>query len=70
MTTTPSLSEILASMDIPASRREISRPNVRWLMRNIQVRNSDHPDIDLAIRHLRDWSKAASRLVMQPKSQD
>tara|TARA_Y100001963_G_C6771463_1_gene445109 strand:- start:1829 stop:2056 length:228 start_codon:yes stop_codon:yes gene_type:complete len=39
---------ILKKMDIPWRRRELSRNNLRWLNRNIAVRNSEHPDFDTA----------------------
>jgi hypothetical protein len=48
------LTELLSTMDIPDMRRDITDiSNVRWLLRNIQVRNSDHKDIDevLAVLH-------------------
>lgn len=37
------LVEILATMDIPDMRRDVSKPeNVRWLIRNIGIRNSNN----------------------------
>ena len=31
-------------MDVPLSRRDTNHPeNVRWLMRNLSIRNSEHP---------------------------
>tara|TARA_B100000214_G_scaffold374388_1_gene356977 strand:- start:1469 stop:1645 length:177 start_codon:yes stop_codon:yes gene_type:complete len=31
-------------MDVPLSRRDTNNPeNVRWLMRNLSIRNSEHP---------------------------
>ena len=36
--------EILDTMNIPEERKDITRPfNVRWLGRNIQIDNKDHP---------------------------
>ncbi len=52
------LVEILADMDVPQLRMELSRRNIRWLLRNLRVRNSDHPDIDLAIATLKELAKA------------
>ena len=38
------LEVLLRQMDIPEFRRDVSKPdNVAWLLRNIQVRNSDNP---------------------------
>ena len=34
---------ILKTIDIPKRRRERSKNNLRWLNRNIAVRNSEHP---------------------------
>ena len=67
----PDLKIILESMDIPASRRDITVTNVSWLLRNIQVKNGRHPDIRLAMHHLRNFRRVASGLKSKPfKSQD
>jgi len=67
----PSLSDILHSMDIPASRRDITDANVSWLLRNLQVRNSEHPDIRLALHHLRNHRRVAAGGNPKPfKAQD
>ena len=42
------LGTILDMMDVPAMRKEINSPNVRWLMRNLGARNSGHPMFDTA----------------------
>lgn len=34
------------TMDIPEMRREPTVDNLRWLNRNIAVRNSKHPDFE------------------------
>lgn len=34
------------SMDIPEMRKELNLTNLRWLQRNISIRNSKHPDYD------------------------
>ncbi len=49
------LTELLWSMDVPATRIDVTkRENIAWLLRNIQVRNSQHKDIDevLAALHV------------------
>ena len=67
----PSLSEILATMDIPASRLDITRANVSWLLRNLQVRNGQHADIALAMHLLRNHRRVAAGMNPKPfKAQD
>ena len=40
------LERVLLEMDIPDMRRDLSRAsNIRWLLRNIRVRNGNHPRI-------------------------
>ena len=39
------LNDILSTMDIPETRRVINAKNLRWLLRNIRVRNGKHPRI-------------------------
>lgn len=44
------LSELLMGMDIPALRRDLTRPeNLAWLGRNLAVNNADHPRLTEAI---------------------
>jgi hypothetical protein len=44
------LNILLREMDVPAMRRDISKPeNVRWLLRNIRIRNLDNPSIGEAV---------------------
>jgi len=52
------LVEILADMDVPQLRMELSKRNIGWLLRNLRVRNNSHPDIDLAIATLKELRKA------------
>ena len=34
-------------MEVPLNRRDTSKPeNVRWLVRNLPIRNSKHPRFD------------------------
>jgi hypothetical protein len=41
-------------MDLPTSRRDISKPeNIRWMLRNIRMRNLDHPSIGEAVELLK-----------------
>ena len=41
-------------MDIPAMRRDTSKPeNLKWLIRNLAIRNSNHPDFKKVIEELK-----------------
>jgi len=40
-------------MDIPKNRRELSEPNVNWLLRNLAIRNSNHPKFKATIDNLK-----------------
>ena len=37
------LGTILAQMDVPEMRKDLTQPNLRWLSRNLAVRNEGHP---------------------------
>lgn len=46
-------------MDIPLMRRDVSVPhNVRWLIRNLPARNSQHPNFREALDSLRSLDPA------------
>lgn len=50
LVTRTELQVILLTMDIPESKYDVSKiENVRWLQRNIGIRNSKHKDINKAI---------------------
>ena len=57
MLTVSTLLPILPTMDVPIERMRLNRANIRWLLRNLRVRNNEHPDIDLAIQLLKDLNK-------------
>jgi len=42
------LATMLNMMDIPTSRKEPTQANLRWLTRNINVRNVDNPMVQPA----------------------
>ena len=45
---------MMIDMDIPDRRRDLaSRANIRWLLRNLPVRNGSHPNIAEVMRGLR-----------------
>ena len=44
------LAEMLEQMDVPAFRKNLARlANVRWLFRNLLIRNRNHPKVMQAI---------------------
>ena len=45
--------KLLCEMDIPDMRREINHRNLRWLMRNIRVRNGKHQRIKEVIEEIK-----------------
>jgi len=53
------LKTILGQMDVPAMRMQLRHTDMRWLGRNLQIRNGDHPMLETArglIRWmLRNW---------------
>lgn len=42
------LEEILTTMDIPENRREINFGNLSWMIRNLAIRNGNHPNFEEA----------------------
>jgi len=43
------LLQILETMDVPERRKLLNRANIGWLLRNLRVRNAEHPEIDEAL---------------------
>ena len=41
-------------MDIPKNRRQLSDENLRWLIRNLSIRNSNHPKFPEVKKNLLD----------------
>ena len=56
---TKELAEIFATMDIPESRKKITASNVRWLLRNLRVRNAQHTNINETIKALKEIARAS-----------
>jgi hypothetical protein len=56
------LVEILATMDVPVRRwahgAARKHANLRWLMRNLGIRNAGHPDLAEAQQLIRQHMKA------------
>jgi len=48
------LQTLLQQFDIPENRREMTPANLRWLGRNLQIRNGDNPMFETA-RGLVKW---------------
>jgi hypothetical protein len=49
----PTLPHLLSTMSIPSERRDLTRfANVQWLLRNLGVRNSEHPHFKPAMLRL------------------
>ena len=57
------LLEILATMEIPEMRME--RRDWKWMMRNISVRNGEHPDLKEAVQLLREAIQDDNRILMR-----
>ena len=47
------LLQILETMDVPERRKPLNRANIGWLLRNLRVRNAEHPEIDEALTIMR-----------------
>lgn len=44
------LTNLLRDMEIPAMRRDLSKKeNIHWMLRNLRIRNLEHPSIGEAI---------------------
>lgn len=46
------LGEILDGMDVPAMRKELTTPNLRWLQRNLFIRNKDKDSFPSAVHFI------------------
>ena len=53
------LPQLPEDMDVPSIRRDTrDHGNIRWLLRNLGVRNSDHPEFKTIIEALK-WEARA-----------
>lgn len=43
------LSSLLVNMEVPELRKTINEENIRWLRRNLGIKNSEHKDFDEAM---------------------
>lgn len=46
------LREILDKMDVPAMRKELNPHNLRWLARNLGIRNNRHEEFPSAVHFI------------------
>ena len=46
------LLEILDKMDVPVLRKEITPANLRWLQRNLGIRNQNHAEFPSAVHFI------------------
>lgn len=49
--------ETLLTMDVPRDRIKLSKGNVLWLLRNVQINNANHPMLEQVIRQLKELAK-------------
>ena len=56
------LLEILATMDIPKVR--LDRRDWKWMMRNISVNNREHPELNEAVKLLREAITDDNRIIL------
>ena len=57
------LLEILETMDVPQMR--LDRRDWKWMMRNISVNNSGHPDLKEVVQLLREAIEVDNRRLMR-----
>ena len=59
--TEQSLTVLLENMDVPNMRRDVTvASNLRWLQRNLAVRNSQHPNMSAVRVLIRDLLRASN----------
>jgi hypothetical protein len=52
--------QLLEDMDVPPARRSVEVQHLRWLSRNLGVRNGEHPHFAEAVALLRTLLREAS----------
>ena len=52
------LTQRLEDMDLPKLRKTLNSSNIHWLLRNISVRNDEHPRFKEAVALLRGMRKS------------
>ena len=43
------LAECISIMDVPVNRKPITEHNVLWMLRNLGIKNSNHPKFERAM---------------------
>lgn len=54
------LMELLLTMDLPRGRIPLTPSNVSWLLRNVQINNGSHPELERVVRLLKEFADDAS----------
>lgn len=49
------LIELLLTMDLPRGRIALSEANVFWLLRNVQINNGNHPELERVTSLLKEF---------------
>jgi len=57
------LLEILETMEIPEMR--MTRRDWKWMMRNINAKNSEHPDLKEAVQLLKEAIKVDNQRILR-----
>ena len=71
MNDTEKLQKLLGDLDLPEMRKDTSKPsNVRWLLRNIGVRNSRSNNLTETIRLLLLINKENTRKDRERRGED
>ena len=53
---------LLETMDVPETRRDVTNPaNVRWLLRNLAIRNSNNTALREVFRLLKDIGRRTKK---------
>ena len=51
------LMELLLTMDLPRDRIVLSEGDVLWLLRNVQINNANHPELERVVRLLKEFAQ-------------
>ena len=51
------LMELLLTMDLPRGRIPLTPSNVSWLLRNVQISNGTHPELERVVRLLKEFAQ-------------
>ena len=51
------LMELLLTMDLPRDRIVLSKGNILWLLRNVQINNANNPNLERVVRLLKEFAQ-------------